>query len=239
MHVGVRFHRMVCLDAASWRGRRTPCRYARRCSRRYSPIPASRHRRPTSAPRRFGLDQANGRLFPEIELNADIGAAEDRPPGGYRPRNNDIWRSRRQAGIQIRQVLFDGWERANDIYRSQANISAASYRVLVRSEAVGLSSVEAYIDVVRHNDLLALAQDNVRRHQALQRSSGTLRRREVADRRSRTDHRTRRGGQGAGRPDHGRPGRRACQVQEFGRHHSHGKLRPFPTRGESRRGLRK
>ena len=39
--------------------------------------------------------------------------------------------------------------------------------MLVRSEAVGLSSVEAYIDVVRHNDLLGLAQENVNRHQRL------------------------------------------------------------------------
>ncbi len=117
----------------------------------------------------YSLKQARGRLFPEVELNADIGQQKIDRPEGIAPENNDTWRSRRQAGIQIRQVLFDGWERANDIYRSQANISAASYRVLVRSEAVGLSSVEAYIDVVRHNHLLALAQDNVRRHQALQR----------------------------------------------------------------------
>jgi adhesin transport system outer membrane protein len=39
--------------------------------------------------------------------------------------------------------------------------------VLVRSEAVGLNSVEAYIDVIRHRDLLDLALDNLKRHQAL------------------------------------------------------------------------
>ena len=83
------------------------------------------------------------------------------------PAVNDTWRDRRQATLSIRQVLFDGWDRANDIYRSQASISAASFRVMVRSEAVGLNSVEAYIDVIRHDDLLALAQDNVRRHQSL------------------------------------------------------------------------
>lgn len=116
---------------------------------------------------RYGLDQAKGRLLPEIELNADVGAQRIDRPEGIAPETNDMWRNRRQATLSIRQVLFDGWDRANDIYRSQATISAASYRVLVRSEAVGLSSVEAYIDVVRHNDLLALAQDNVRRHRAL------------------------------------------------------------------------
>ena len=116
---------------------------------------------------RYGLDQARGRLFPEIELNADTGAQRIDRPNGLGPDVNDQWNNRRQVTLSVRQVLFDGWDRANDIYRSQATISAESYRVLVRSEVVGLSSVEAYIDVVRHNDLLALAQDNVRRHQAL------------------------------------------------------------------------
>lgn len=116
---------------------------------------------------RYGLDQAKGRFLPEIELNADVGQQRINRPEGIAPETNDIWRTRRQATLSIRQVLFDGWDRANDLYRSRATISAASYRVLVRSEAVGLSSVEAYIDVVRHNDLLGLAQENVNRHQRL------------------------------------------------------------------------
>jgi len=111
--------------------------------------------------------QAKGRFLPEVELGADIGQQKIDRPNGLGPDVNDTWQDRRQATISARQVLFDGWDRANDIYRSQARISAASFKVMVRSEAVGLNSVEAYIDVVRHNELLALAQDNVRRHQAL------------------------------------------------------------------------
>jgi adhesin transport system outer membrane protein len=111
--------------------------------------------------------QAKGRFLPEVELGADIGQQKIDRPNGLGPDVNDTWQDRRQATISARQVLFDGWDRANDIYRSQARISAAAFKVMVRSEAVGLNSVEAYIDVVRHNELLALAEDNVRRHQAL------------------------------------------------------------------------
>jgi len=111
--------------------------------------------------------QSKGRFLPEVELGADIGQQKIDRPNGLGPDVNDQWQDRRQAAISVRQVLFDGWDRANDIYRSQARISAASFKVMVRSEAVGLNSVEAYIDVVRHNELLALAEDNVRRHQAL------------------------------------------------------------------------
>ena len=115
----------------------------------------------------YGLDQAKGRFLPEIELDADVGQQRIDRPNGLGPAVNDTWRDRQQATIGIRQALFAGWERIYDVYRSRAGISAAAYRVLIRSEAVGLTSVEAYIDVVRHNELLALAQDNVRRHQSL------------------------------------------------------------------------
>jgi adhesin transport system outer membrane protein len=115
----------------------------------------------------YSFKQAKGRFLPEVELNADIGQVRIDRPEGLGPDVNDNWQDSRQATISIRQVLFDGWERANDIYRTQAGISAASYRVMVRSEAVGLNSVEAYVDVVRHDDLLALARRNVSRHQKL------------------------------------------------------------------------
>ncbi|MDQ2634605.1 MAG: TolC family outer membrane protein [Pseudomonadota bacterium] len=115
----------------------------------------------------YSFKQAKGRFLPELELNADVGQQRIDRPEGLGPDVNDQWQDRRQASLSIRQVLFDGWERANDIYRTQASISAASFRVMVRSEAVGLNSVEAYIDVIRHRDLLALAEDNLKRHRAL------------------------------------------------------------------------
>jgi adhesin transport system outer membrane protein len=115
----------------------------------------------------YSFKQAKGRFLPEVELNADAGQQRINRPEGIAPDINDDWMDRRQATVSIRQVLFDGWDRANDLYRTRAGISAASFRVLARSEAVGLNSVEAYIDVVRHNELLGLAQDNLRRHRAL------------------------------------------------------------------------
>lgn len=113
------------------------------------------------------LRQAQGRFFPEVDVNADYGKQRIHRPRGLGPDVNDVWRYRRQATVSVRQALFDGFDRAYDYYRSQARITAASHRILARSEAVGLSVVEAYIDVLRHKDLLRLAQENVGRHEQL------------------------------------------------------------------------
>ena len=58
---------------------------------------------------------------------------------------------------ELTQVLFDGWDRSNDIYRSAATVDAAALRLLERSEALGLDAVEAYIDVQRHTQILGVA----------------------------------------------------------------------------------
>jgi len=113
------------------------------------------------------LDQAQGRYLPQINLSADVGRQRIDRPEGFGPLVNRTTRTRRQATLSVRQVLFDGFDRANDVYRSQARISAAASRVLARSEAVALNVVEAYIDVVRHSSLLRLAKQNVVRHRKL------------------------------------------------------------------------
>ena len=113
------------------------------------------------------LKQAKGRYLPEINLSADIGRQRLDRPEGFGPLVNRTTRTRRQATLSIRQVLFDGFDRANDIYRSQARITAASATILARSDAVALNVVEAYIDVLRHGNLLHLARKNVQRHRKL------------------------------------------------------------------------
>ncbi len=113
------------------------------------------------------LDQAKGRFLPEVDISADYGKQKIDRPNGLGPDVNDVWRERRQVTVGFRQILFDGLDRLNGLYSSQARISAASYKILARSEAVALNAIEAYIDVERHNRLLYLANKHVKRHRML------------------------------------------------------------------------
>jgi len=113
------------------------------------------------------VDQAIGRFLPEVDLRGEYGKQKIDRPEGLGPEVNNVWRKPRQVTLSFRQVLFDGFDRAYDLYRSQARVSSASQKVLARSEQIGLATVEAYIDVRRHEELLALALDNIRRHERL------------------------------------------------------------------------
>lgn len=109
--------------------------------------------------------QAKGRLLPRVTVDADIGREAVDRPNGFAADVNDTFRRRRQAGFTVRQILFNGWERANDIYRSGAIVDASALRVLASSESLALAAIEAYIDVNRNRVSVSIARRNVARHQ--------------------------------------------------------------------------
>lgn len=115
----------------------------------------------------YELRQSEGRRLPRIDLDADTGAEKIDQPLGLSPLFNNEWQNRRQANLVVSQILFDGWERSNDIYRNAARVNSAAARVLARADALALDAVEAFIDVQRHRRVLEIARKNVVRHQQL------------------------------------------------------------------------
>ena len=110
------------------------------------------------------LRQAQSRRLPIVDLNADVGGEKIDRPRGFSPTVNNTWRTRRQISVSMRQVLFDGWEISNAIYRNAARVDGAALRALSRSEVLALSAIEAYIDVYRQRRVLSVARRNVTRH---------------------------------------------------------------------------
>lgn len=124
----------------------------------------------TAANRRasfYQLQQARGRYLPSVDVELFAGPTLlDRPQGLSRDINND-WYGPRQVSVSARQVLFDGFNRANDLYRAAAVIDVAALRVLETSETQALNAIEAYVDVRRHGKLLRISDGNVSRHREL------------------------------------------------------------------------
>lgn len=115
----------------------------------------------------YRLDQSNAALLPTVDLDADVGKQFVDRPGSLSDQNNARWWLRRQAMVTGRLVLFDGWQRANAIYRDAAQVDAAARKVIEQSEAMALSVIEAYIDHRRHHFLLTIADQNIAKHESI------------------------------------------------------------------------
>ncbi|MEO1115074.1 MAG: TolC family outer membrane protein [Pseudomonadota bacterium] len=109
-------------------------------------------------------DQALGAYLPTVDLEASFGAQYIDRPNSLEVTDNREWRNAREATLVARQVFFDGFARANEIYRQSARIDGSAARVMERAELIGLDATEAFLDVFRHHRILRAADDNIREH---------------------------------------------------------------------------
>ena len=112
------------------------------------------------------VDQAQGLYRPKLDVEAYTGPYKyDR--SSLADRDNREWRLSRSASVVLRQTLFDGFFRANEVFRQYARVNGAAARVLERSEVVALDAVEVYVDLIRHYRILELADQNIAAHRGI------------------------------------------------------------------------
>lgn len=127
---------------------------------------AAANRRATEAEMR----QSQGALLPQVRLQYDAGPEKLRRYIDPAPVNNGQYVDGRNASIVVRQLIFDGFASINEVWRQAARVDAAAHRVLERTELIALDAAEAYIDVVRYQRIVALAQENLQAHLVLRKN---------------------------------------------------------------------
>ncbi|MGV3653645.1 MAG: TolC family outer membrane protein [Noviherbaspirillum sp.] len=73
--------------------------------------------------------------------------------------------NRTEASLTLTQMLFDGFAAKSEVERNQARVDSAASRLAGTSEQVALQAVEAYLEVLRHRDLVELTRENSGIHQ--------------------------------------------------------------------------
>ncbi len=115
-----------------------------------------------------GLLQGKALFRPVINMRADTGYEYSDDPAtrsGPKDKANDL--SRFETSVTLTQLLFDGWESKNEVLRQHARVDSSAHRVRETVELVGLSIVEAYLEILRQREILLIAQQNVSDHLAI------------------------------------------------------------------------
>jgi outer membrane protein, adhesin transport system len=105
---------------------------------------------------------ARGGYLPRLDVVADTAREESETP----LRAQDRYRlgSRR---LTLTQMLFDGFATRNEVARLDSVMRTRYFEFEQTAESVGLDAVQAYHDVLRRHELVALAEDNFREHQRI------------------------------------------------------------------------
>ncbi len=110
------------------------------------------------------ISQAKSGYFPTVDIAAGIGWEQSTNPTTRARGDGTVSYGREEASIQFNQMVFDGFATSNEVDRHEARTNSKAYTVFGQSEISALDAVEAYIDVLRRQELLSLAKDNLSVH---------------------------------------------------------------------------
>lgn len=112
------------------------------------------------------IEQARAGYKPRVDATAAIGP-EWNDNASTRGAGYNDGRSlfRKDAGVKLTQMLFDGYATDSEVARQQARYDSVLRRLEGVSQNVALDAVKAYVDVLRQRELLALSEQNLKAHE--------------------------------------------------------------------------
>ncbi|GBG12471.1 outer membrane protein, adhesin transport system [Novimethylophilus kurashikiensis] len=110
------------------------------------------------------VKQAKGGYYPKVDLNLGYGrewseniSTQNRPG-----KDATLWRG--ESGLTLSQMIYDGSGTTSEVNRQKSRQNSAAHKVMGTSEQIALKAIETYLDVLRREELLKLAQENLAAH---------------------------------------------------------------------------
>lgn len=105
------------------------------------------------------VDSAKGGYYPVIDLAAGIGHEEVNSPI-----TSSSGLMRRETSIRLTQNLFEGFGTESEIKRLSYKMDAQAYRAKTAANDVALKMSQAYVTLLKEQELFELAQSNLDTH---------------------------------------------------------------------------
>ena len=109
------------------------------------------------------IEQARAGYYPRIDLDLGIGHEHKDSPS-TRASGGSENQFRREFGIVLDQMIFDGFLTKNEVRRHTARTNSRAHSVHAQAEIDALNAVRAYINLQRREELIKLANENLEIH---------------------------------------------------------------------------
>lgn len=112
------------------------------------------------------LRAAQGGYLPRLDLLGGYGREGSDNPTTRADGNGDHWRTlnRGESSLRLQQMVFDGFATSSEVGRQQATVNSRAYALLGTSERTALDVAQVYIEVLRRQESVRLAEDNLKHH---------------------------------------------------------------------------
>ncbi|WP_011295750.1 TolC family outer membrane protein [Cupriavidus necator] len=112
-----------------------------------------------------GLKQARAGYLPRVDVSAATGRVRLDSHNTRLMGLADSNYASHAADVTISQMLFDGFAVSSDVDRQGARIDGAAYRVGATAEDIALRTVAVYMEVLRRQETVAIAEANLKAHE--------------------------------------------------------------------------
>ncbi len=108
------------------------------------------------------IDQAAAGYKPTLDIEAGIGREWSRNSS---TQFDTVNLKRGEASFIATQRLYDGFETKHQVDRAKSLANAAAHQIADTSERIAFEAAQAYLNVMRTDEQLVIAQDNVTSHE--------------------------------------------------------------------------
>lgn len=113
------------------------------------------------------IKQAMARYFPSVDLSLGFGpeVTNNSTTRGRGLTSEDLMR--KESGISISQMLFDGFQVKNSVEQARSQFQSAEYLFKNDQERLAMQAIKVYLETLLQQELLELIKDNVKLHQSI------------------------------------------------------------------------
>ena len=115
----------------------------------------------------FDKRSAQGGYLPQVDVNAGWGIQRYNSTATRAANREDVVDGRTEASLIITQLIWDGNGQFGRIDYETARIGQAENRLYDGAEYLALEAIIAHIDVLAQQELVALAEQNVAKHEEI------------------------------------------------------------------------
>ncbi len=108
--------------------------------------------------------QARGGFFPVIDLVLAGGQENSNNVTTRAAGFDELQLTRKERGIRVTQLLYDGFSTSNLVKQQSALLDAAAARLGSSRENVSLRAIQVHLEVLRRDAVVALAVENLNQH---------------------------------------------------------------------------
>lgn len=110
------------------------------------------------------IDAARGGYFPKIDYLYGTGREHSKNVTTLATTPDWVKLNRKQEGMILNQMLFDGMGVAGEVDRRKAISDSSAHRVYSAAEDTALQTIDAYLDVLKNVELVSYARENLAAH---------------------------------------------------------------------------